>query len=715
MNVKTSAIKIFSLIMLILLCGSLTLLNSSLYAQTTTETEEGTFEFRQWFSEKLNYTEFKNNDSYDFIWIDENTLLYREYRQLNLVRNILSPKPETVTLTSFLMAEDDSNVSSFFYVPKREVLVFVEEMPEPIIKMYNKNGEFVDYLLLEEMNKNTFKMTYIKDKDTFLILADTSLIFCKSWNEYEVLAENIVSYIYNQNSSEILLFTKSFDTFDISMMNMNDRRKKLTPIAEKIIYANYYPKTKLITYVKTNDGGKKSLYTVSYYEQYDTMYIKEPPKLIQEKISYHRYDYTQFKKQQFAFEYVPMEKIFIVMNDNTDNSRYLQFIKNNGEVITTIENVFDFIYSPITGDVITISNTEKDNEKQLMYRNMSNLVNPVLINQSAQMMQENDLQFDEMNSIISFFNNEGNLILYSVNENKSLLDVKYADKDEDYYINPLSNQYIMASYIDNTANEPITTYYSIKTKKKFDIENAYIGTAQSSVVFSILEQSENGLQLSIYLDNKFANRIEEDFREQEIAIYHFSLGLKAGGMLTFLTGAKETTFVGFEFSLFFDYIPFQYFFVEGDITYARRNFSFDPQYASGEVPLLVESIVVHSNVFSIQLFANLSYPITNDIKLYLLLGGRFNYFFNNVLERQMSTGGETSESFNSEINQGNGDLSFGIGSSFLNTNKLGLSIEFVAYFSVISPFKESYLIELYNQTIYPVELQINVNFIFYKF
>ncbi len=470
MNLKTSAIKIFSLTILIFLCSSFILLNSSLYAQTSLNLDEGTFEFKQWFTEKLDYSTFKNNNLYDFIWIDENTLLYREYRQLKMVRNILSPKPETVTLTSFLMAEDYSTVASFFYVPEREMIVFAEEIPEPIIKMYNKNGEFVDYLLLEEVNKNTLKMCYVKDKDAFLILADTRLLLCKTWNEYEVLAENIVSYAYKQNSSEILLFTKICDTFDISIMNINDRRKELTPIAEKVIYADYYPETELIAYVKTDNGGKNSLYTVSYYEQYDSIYIKEPPRFLQEDVSKHTYDYTQSRKQQLAFEYLPLKKMFIVMTNNTETSHHLHFIKDNEEVITPLENVSDFIYNPITGNVIIIRNTEKENVKQLMYKNINDLTNPVLISQYAQMKEENVIQFNETNSIISFFNEEGNLILYSISENKSLLEIKYAVNTANYYVNPLSDQYIIISYMDSTTNEPITTYYSLKSKKKYDIE-----------------------------------------------------------------------------------------------------------------------------------------------------------------------------------------------------------------------------------------------------
>lgn len=717
MNRKFSSIKI--IVFTIVLCCFIVLFTSSMYAQATNDINEGTFKFKQWFSEKLNYSEFKGDNQYDFMWLDKDTLLYREYRNLRLVRDILSPNPDVINLTSFLMAKDEASTSNYLYVPDREVIVFAEEMPEPVIKMYNKRGEFVDYLLLNDIDKDTLKISYVKDKDAFLILAQSKLILCKTWNEYDVVAENVSQYEHKDNTSELIIFRQNGELYNISIMNLDDNRKTITKIAENVSYADYYPEDSLITFTATSQAGITSLYTVNYYEQYDAIFLKDSPKLRYEGLAKHTYDYGKQTQYLPAFDYVYSNGVFIVMgvSDGLDNS--LHFIKDSDSFIEPLDNVFDFIFDDLTGNIVVIYNTETDGIKQIECRNIDNLNTSISINESVMLEKEGQLLYHQDISSISYFTategEEKTLTVHSLTETADLLNLNYIDYSKPYYINSLSQRYLLISYIDNDTKNNTTTYYSIDSKKKHDFANAYLGSPCSPVEIFVIEKSGNSLQLCIYLENTFSDEIEKSFRVSETANYHFNLGLKAGGMLTLLARTRETTSLGFEFSLFFSYVPLKFFFVEADITYARRNFSFDPEYAVGEDPLLVESIFIHSDILSFQIFADLSYPLNKDIKLYLLFGGRFNYFFNNVLERNMNTGGQSEESFNSEINQGNLDLSTGIGASFLNTNKLGLSVEFVAYFSVLTPFKDSYLTELYNQSVLPVELQINVNFIFFKF
>ena len=135
-----------SIILGVIICIALILCcSASLFAKKVLDIDIA----KPHFSVSLMSGEVMDKGYIDFRWLDENRLLYRKGRQLKLISDVRSENPKQITITDFLMIQDDGNTAPYYYISELDLIVFVEEMPEFTVKMYDGDGHFVDYLVLQ--------------------------------------------------------------------------------------------------------------------------------------------------------------------------------------------------------------------------------------------------------------------------------------------------------------------------------------------------------------------------------------------------------------------------------------------------------------------------------------------------------------------------------------------------------------------------------------
>lgn len=722
-------VRINRIILILLICfGFILINNSSLFAQNNSSET-----LNKHFSVSLLSEDFLNTELFDFKWINNNTLLYKDRRQLKMIKNVSSEYPEVVNITNFLMVEDDGNIAPYYYIPESDLIIFAEEFPTPTITMYNGKGQFIDYLVLD-MEKHQFKLDYIEPMKCFLLLVDGKLLLGDNRNNFEILQTEVESYTYKENADEILVFkNKSKSTvspnrsnYNLTIINIKDKHNAKL-LSEKVMYANYYPSSNMLYYSTPITEDTCKITFINYKEENDSINLEKEIINIEDVIYENILNYRRNENDKFInkrilrnrpqLEYIPSTQTYIfIKQENETNTKTLNLLDKSGDpLFKATNNILDFLYNKETNDIILFYSSSNNKFTKIEHHNMNKWINSNNISNTV-LNYENFFVWNKNLNIISYIeDNDGttDVVIYSLIDKKEIIRKNHVKTANNVFIDIVSDELITTSY--KTIDDVNITYFNnIKTGKTEEFEGSYYAKPCSEDTIAVVEKTNEVLKVNIYVRGAEG---ETGTKFDFSTLNMLTVGIKGSGLVTFLTPGIEAINSGYEIALFFNFSILSFLRAELDVIYSQRQFTFDLNYVSGEDPLLVSSIAVCSNMFSIQLTCSYMFSINRNIDIYIPLGVRLNMNIRDVLRKNLVTGQSSLEDFGNEMNKINFDIISGCGVILFKTERTRLFIELAVYFLMIPAFKESYLIEnikIYDYPLAPFGLQLNIGFSFFN-
>lgn len=445
-------------------------------------------------------------ESVELYWMDENRVIMVQDRQVMILTNDFETEGKggddatditdenqegpikVKKVTNFLWVLDSGVYSPIEYIKELDLILLVEETPEPRLQMFNGNGDFM-HTVSDTLMYQDFRIEYIKELGKVVILVNQNLLFYDyNNNEFTPIADNVFDYTYYPETKEVLLLETNQDNTDIyNLKIINPATLDLKFSQEQVTDAIFYPQNSKLFYTIPNEtNGIASVYEIDYPNN------PESVKEIVDEIAYN--DFLGNTKSNITPPYKVPAKMSLRYNSKTnlyvwtqpsngqDDTRTLIITEafDAGSITYTFDNVLDYSYNQFTGDVILFYKGEplendNDNYTRIETRNLNDVENPAILTERAIEVRKAFDWYKEKN--IALFleetNNGYSAVYYDVHNRKRIFTSNLKDPSSFKYSEIIDNQVINTAFINNQDIGKVCLYFPDYDKGILSFDNAY--------------------------------------------------------------------------------------------------------------------------------------------------------------------------------------------------------------------------------------------------
>ncbi len=654
----------------------------------------------------LKVSEISEIRSLDMVWINDEKLVFREDRQVTMYTNPDNPEiSKDVRMTNFLWDFGEGKYSNITHIEELDIIVLVEETPDPSLQVFNLEGVYVK-TILGFITGEDYKAEYIQSAGKILILANKRLFLYDYGREETIdLAEDVYDFKYYPQSNEIFALINNDDTnpndkrreFDLSII---DPKKNDVKFSESnITDFKYYPDSDKLMIAKSESFNSAKIIEINYPKNQNNR--KEFKTLVAYKdfLNNEVVDrITGRLKNKMYLDYIPDMGYYIwaeteqSSNDtNIDNKKtiYLSdnpFEQTNKEYM--IEEIQGYNFNHIKNDLALFSSNGTNTQIELVQINKDNISdafsneNRILITDKS-INTRNFFKWNYHTNIMFFIESRNQgiyIIAYSIDEGNELFSKGPVSDIDNIYIEIVDNEVIAISYI-NESYVGISELYHIPLDKNTKLlENTYYSIPSSTygTVATIRKidesKDETGtLALSFYESILTYEKID---REPSI-IGAFGIGAKVGGAFNTSIGGYNFPDFGIGISIFGNMELFDRWLIEVGFGFENRNLT----YSGDRSDWLLQNVQVVTNLLSISLLAK--YKLSS--LYYLPFGIRGNYTAYAIGQTEDSSGQVFPFEFEEYVNKFTFDVMGGAGINFIINERTDVFTELMLVFNVYPP------------------------------